>query len=197
MIFSVLSSVDQIEALKNVTLKSTHTRVGVLASFLRKNDVLPSASDISEGKVVVAVRPNDHFVTVSLYPRSTKEEKEFLSENGHWRPVEFDEVLAQITSPLPGHVLIKAYSESPKIKDNPTDVSLSELLMSELENSSVGGFDFSQKYADEVFHKQFRQVDVCDEQGKDYTIYTALCNSALFWEVYHDLRAAHHCESQS
>lgn len=197
MIFSVLSSIEQIETLKNVTLKSTHTRVGILARYPRKKDVLPSAADLSEGKVVVGVRPNSHFVTVSLYPRSTKEEKEFLSENGHWSPVEFAEILDQITSPLPGHVLIKAYSESPKIKDNPTDASLSVLLMSELENGAVGGFDFSQKYADEVFHKQFRQVDVCDEQGKDYTIYTALCNSALFWEVYHDLRAAHHCESQS
>lgn len=63
------------------------------------------------------------------------------------------------------------------------EAALLSLLKAEIENKMVGGFDFSQPHAGEIFHKQFRQFDVCSGRGVDMAVWQLLTGCPLFWEV--------------
>lgn len=96
----------------------------------------------------------------------------------------------KVQSPYSGNELIDDYAESldklqrshPEKVDH--EMALLALLVHERNNPSVGLFDFTQTGADEIFHKQFRQVDVCERPGVDRAIWHLLCACPIFWGVF-------------
>ena len=99
------------------------------------------------------------------------------------------EFIEQVRSTYSGAQLLADYEASIKQSqqmrrpDLGQESALLSLLKAEIENRMVGDFDFSQPHAGEIFHKQFRQCDVCSGLGVDMAVWQLLTGCPLFWEV--------------
>lgn len=116
-----------------------------------------------------------------LKKASQEDLREYLSIK-----VKFFKKYPPARSSLSGYFLLSLYKsslEECKEESSYGEKALFSLLSANINNESIGPFDFNQDAAGEIFHKQFRQVDITEIAGVDAAIWNLLSDAPIFWST--------------
>lgn len=150
----------------------------------------------SSGQVIIEIEMNEaevmHPPLTHKSPHQSSRSRVvcvvFCKDKTRQRPegeISWEAMVNECRSTFSGKDVFQLFRESVKEsgEDLHVELALLSLLESEAENPYIGGFDFNQESAGEVFHLQFRQFGVCKHAAMDKTIWHLLHCSSLFWKV--------------